>query len=134
MSAVKILVTTDGSNLSDKAVDTAIELAEQLGGSVVGMTAVLTPAPEGGFADEEQPVKDRLEAIARKAAAKSVPCEIVAEHAETVSQGVLACAARCNATYIVMASRGLGTFGALLLGSETQKVLSQADRPVLVVR
>jgi len=47
---------------------------------------------------------------------------------------VLACAARVNATYIVMASRGLGTFGALLLGSETQKVLSQADRPVLVVR
>ena len=33
MSAVKILVTTDGSNLSDKAVDTAIELAEQVGGS-----------------------------------------------------------------------------------------------------
>ena len=44
MSAVKILVTTDGSNLSDKAVDTAIGLAEQVGGSVVGMTAVLTPA------------------------------------------------------------------------------------------
>ena len=33
MSAVKILVTTDGSNLSDKAVDTAIGLAEQVGGS-----------------------------------------------------------------------------------------------------
>ena len=49
-------------------------------------------------------------------------------------RGVLACAARCNASYIVMASRGLGTFGALLLGSETQKVLSQADRPVLIVR
>lgn len=63
-----------------------------------------------------------------------MPCEVVVEHAETVSQGVLACAARVNATYIVMASRGLGTFGALLLGSETQKVLSQADRPVLVVR
>ena len=112
MSAVKILVTTDGSNLSDKAVDTAIELAEQVGGSVVGMTVVLS----------------------HKAAEKQVPCEVVVEHAETVSQGVLACAARVNATYIVMASRGLGTFGALLLGSETQKVLSQADRPVLVVR
>ena len=49
MSAVKILVTTDGSNLSDKAVDTAIELAEQVGGSVVGMTVVLSAAPAGGF-------------------------------------------------------------------------------------
>ena len=37
MSAVKILVTTDGSNLSDKAVDTAIELAEQLGGRGFGL-------------------------------------------------------------------------------------------------
>ena len=126
MSAVKILVTTDGSNLSDKAVDTAIELAEQVGGSVVGMA--------GGFTEEEPIVKERLEAISHKAAEKQVPCEVVVEHAETVSQGVLACAARVNATYIVMASRGLGTFGALLLGSETQKVLSQADRPVLVVR
>ena len=133
MSAVKILVTTDGSNLSDKAVDTAIELAEQVGGSVVGMTVVLS-APAGGFTEEEPIVKERLEAISHKAAEKQVPCEVVVEHAETVSQGVLACAARVNATYIVMASRGLGTFGALLLGSETQKVLSQADRPVLVVR
>ena len=129
MSAVKILVTTDGSNLSDKAVDTAIELAEQVGGSVV-----LSAAPAGGFTEEEPIVKERLEAISHKAAEKQVPCEVVVEHAETVSQGVLACAARVNATYIVMASRGLGTFGALLLGSETQKVLSQADRPVLVVR
>ena len=48
MSAVKILVTTDGSNLSDKAVDTAIELAEQVGGSVIGMTVVLSAAPAGG--------------------------------------------------------------------------------------
>ena len=53
MSAVKILVTTDGSNLSDKAVDTAIELAEQVGGSVVGMTVVLSAAPAGGFTEEE---------------------------------------------------------------------------------
>ena len=134
MSAVKILVTTDGSNLSDKAVDTAIELAEQVGGSVVGMTVVLSAAPAGGFTEEEPIVKERLEAISHKAAEKQVPCEVVVEHAETVSQGVLACAARVNATYIVMASRGLGTFGALLLGSETQKELSQADRPVLVIR
>lgn len=134
MSAVKILVTTDGSNLSDKAVETAVGLAGQLGGSLVGMTAVLSAAPEGGFKNEEPVVRERLEAIAHKAEAAGVPCELVAEHSETVAQGILACASRSNATYIVMASRGLGTFGALLLGSETQKVLSQADRPVLVVR
>ena len=71
MSAVKILVTTDGSNLSDKAVDTAIELAEQVGGSVVGMTVVLSAAPAGGFTEEEPIVKERLEAISHKAAVKA---------------------------------------------------------------
>ena len=45
MDAVKILVTTDGSNLSDKAVETAIELARQFDGTVIGMTAVLAPPP-----------------------------------------------------------------------------------------
>lgn len=131
MSAVKILVTTDGSNLSDKAVDTAVGLAEQLGGSLVGMTVALKAAAEAG---EKQAVAERLESISRKAAERQVPCETVVERAEAVADGVLACAARVDATYIVMASRGLGTFGALLLGSETQKVLSQADRPVLIVR
>lgn len=79
-------------------------------------------------------MKDRLDGISRKAAEKSVPCEVVAEHGETVSAAILECAQRCGASFIVMASRGLGTIGAFLLGSETQKVLAQADRPVLVVR
>lgn len=127
MDAVKILVTTDGSNLSDKAVETAIELARQFDGTVIGMTAVLAPPPAAGFVAEDQQTKDRLEAI-------SQPCEVVAEHGDSVAKAILECAARYDVRYIVMASRGLGTLGALLLGSETQKVLSLADRPVLVVR
>lgn len=134
MSAVKILVTTDGSNLSDKAVETAVELARQFDGQVVGMTAVLSPTPATGYAGEDPVVKERLEAIKRRASEKNVPCEIIAEHGETVSGVILACAERVAPSFIVMASRGLGTIGALLLGSETQKVLAQADRPVLVVR
>lgn len=134
MGAVKILVTADGSNLSDKAVETAIELARQFDGTVIGMTAVLSPPPAAGFIAEDQQVKDRLEVISRQAAEKNVPCEVVAEHSDSVAKAILECAHRLDVQYIVMASRGLGTIGALLLGSETQKVLSQADRPVLVVR
>ena len=40
MAGVKVLVTTDGSNLSDKAIDTAIDLTKQLGGELIGMTSV----------------------------------------------------------------------------------------------
>ena len=134
MSGVKILVTTDGSSLSDKAVDTAVELARQLGADLIGMTSVVAPAPLRGFEGEEETVKDRLNAVLRKASEKGVNCDIVAEHSDSISAGVLECARRNDVAFIVMASRGLGTIGALLLGSETQKVLHQADRPVLVVR
>ena len=49
MAGVKVLVTTDGSNLSDKAIDTAIDLTKQLGGELIGMTSVVGEAPTGGF-------------------------------------------------------------------------------------
>lgn len=134
MSNIKVLVTTDGSNLSDKAVETAIELTRRFEGSLVAVTAVLAPPPATGFEGEDQAVRERLEAISSKAAEKGVPCEVVAEHCSHIWEGILECAARHDVDYIVMASRGLGSIGSLLLGSETQKVLHEADRPVLVVR
>ena len=130
MAGVKVLVTTDGSNLSDKAIDTAIDLTKQLGGELIGMTSVVGEAPTGGFEAEDAAVRDRLAAISRK----GVPCEVVAEHADAIWKGVLACAVRHDVSFIVMASRGLGSIGSFLLGSETQKVLHQVDRPVLIVR
>ena len=134
MSDVKVLVTTDGSNLSEQAVDTAVKLAKALGGSLVGVTVVVAPPPAGGFECEDPAVRERLTKISDKAREGGVECEIVAEHAGTVWEGILECAHRLDVDYSVMASRGLGSFGSLLLGSETQKVLHQADRPVLVVR
>ena len=53
---------------------------------------------------------------------------------DSVAKGILECAREHDVQFIVMASRGLGTIGSLLLGSETQKVLHDADRPVLIVR
>ena len=53
MAGVKVLVTTDGSNLSDKAIDTAIDLTKQLGGELIGMTSVVGEAPTGGFEAED---------------------------------------------------------------------------------
>ena len=134
MTGVKVLVTTDGSNLSDKAIETAVELTAQLGGELIGMTSVVAPPPTGGFDAEDAAVRDRLAAISRKAEEKGVKCEVVAEHTDAVWKGVLECASRYDVAFIVMASRGLGSIGSLLRGSETQKVLHQADRPVLIVR
>ena len=71
MTGVKVLVTTDGSNLSDKAIETAVELTAQLGGELIGMTSVVAPPPEGGFDAEDAAVRDRLAAISRKAEEKA---------------------------------------------------------------
>ena len=124
-----IQVCTDGSSLSEKGVTTAVELAKTLGLPLLGMTVVKGDAPENGLEGEPQEVRDRLQTIAEEAQAAGVPYLILAEH-----EGILSVAMRYDARFIVMASRGLGSLGSLFLGSETQKTLAEADRPVLVIR
>lgn len=121
-----IEVCTDGSELSLKGVDTAVELAQSLKLPLVGMTAVVD-----GKMDLAQ---KRLADVVRKAKAAGIEYETVAEPCKAPYEGILAVGRRYDARFIVMASRGLSTFGSLLLGSETQKTLSAADRPVLVIR
>lgn len=130
-----IEVCTDGSPLSEKGVETACELAKSLGLPLVGMTSVLSkPNAVHGLDHEDETIKDRLYFIRDRAAEYGVECQLVAEHCQAPWQGILAVARRYDARFIVMASRGLGSLGSLILGSETQKVLAQADRPVLVIR
>ena len=112
---VKVLVTTDGSNLSDKAVESAVALSKALG-ALIGVTAVPAPPPAAGFQAEDEAVRDRLAAISRKAEEAGVECEVVAEHPDAVWKAILECADRHDVSYIVMASRGLGSIGSFLLG------------------
>ena len=121
-----IQVCTDGSPLSEKGVDTAVELAKSLNLPLLGMTSVSGAPVEGGL--------ERLHYIRDAAQAAGIRYELVAEHSQAPWQGILAVARRYDARFIVMASRGLGSLGSLILGSETQKVLASADRPVLVIR
>ena len=124
-----VQVCTDGSDLSHKGIESAVEIAKALHLPVVGMTAVLSkPNTVHGLEHEDKAVQERLAAVKNLAEAAEIPYELVAEHC------ILNVADRHDARFIVMASRGLGTLGSLILGSETQKVLAQADRPVLVIR
>ncbi len=123
-----IQVCTDGSKISDKAVTEAIAMAQKMGLPLVAVTVV-----SGRLAERDE-VRKRLTEIAEKAKEAGVACELVAEEAQAPYLGILAVAARKNARLIVMASRGLGSIESVFLGSETQKVLASADRPVLVVR
>lgn len=129
-----IQVCTDGSSLSEKGVTTAVELAKTLGLPLLGMTVVKGDAPENGLEGEPQEVRDRLQTIVEEAEAAGIRYQVIAEHAATPHEGILDVAMRYDARFIVMASRGLSSLGSLFLGSETQKTLAEADRPVLVIR
>ncbi len=128
-----VQVCTDGSTLSEKGIETAVELAKSLGIPLVGMTSVVSKANAANGVEDEA-IRARLAEIEAMAKTAGVQCQVVAEPCAAPWEGILAVAKRYDARFIVMASRGLGSLGSLILGSETQKVLAQVDRPVLVIR
>jgi nucleotide-binding universal stress UspA family protein len=141
----KLLVATDGSDLSKKATDTAVALARSLGASLVGVTAVdaypyggvgqIDPAAYSEFqAWASAQAFDRLAALETAARAAGVKCEALLRQGAPPWRAILDTAAENGCDAIVMASHGRKGVSALLIGSETQHVLSQATLPVLVVR
>ena len=75
-----------------------------------------------------------LGAIEKAAQQAGVPCASVTVTGEYPADTILATAARRKCDLIVMASHGRRGLAGVLLGSETQKVLTHAKVPVLVVR
>jgi len=141
----KLLVATDGSELSKKAVDTAVALARSLGASLVGVTAVdaypyagvgqMEPAAYSEFqAVASAQAFDRLAALETAAREAGVACECLSRQGAPPWRAILDTAAEHGCDAIVMASHGRRGVGALLLGSETQHVLAQSTLPVIVVR
>ena len=139
----RILVPTDGSDITTKAVQTAIGMAKVMGAQIQ-VISVKEPFPYSAIS-EMQPVppqeffdaQERVAAARVKEAtdaAKGVTC-----HGHTVEalhpwEAILDHAKAQGCDLIVMASHGRRGVSALLLGSETQKVLTHGRLPVLVVR
>ena len=140
-----VLVATDGSPRSEKAIAVAVELAKALKVTLYGCTA--TPSfPYYGLGEINK--EGEAEYLTRVGAA-AIDCLNVVEKAagsagvryvgiiksqEEPHFAILQVAREQDCEMIVMASRGHSKIASMLLGSETQKVLAQADRPVLVVR
>jgi nucleotide-binding universal stress UspA family protein len=144
----KILVATDGSSLSKKAVTSAISLAALTGASLVALK-VIPRYPqsyfEGGlalqatevgriekqWADEGQAVVDEVKKLAELQGVKTRPLTV---KSDIVSEAVIATAKKNKCDLIVMASHGRKGVKRLLLGSETNQVLAHSHIPVLVLR
>ncbi len=144
----RILVATDGSTLSKKAVNSAISLAALCGAELIAIKVVprypqsyfegsipLTVEDvkrvEKQWAEDGQAVVD---AVKKVAAAKGVSVKAVTVKSDLVSDALIAAATKHKADLIVMASHGRKGIKRLLLGSETQHVLTHSHVPVLVLR
>ncbi|GAB4397143.1 MAG: universal stress protein [Rhodoferax sp.] len=144
----KILVATDGSTLSKKAVNSAIDLAALCQASLVALTVVprypqsyfegglALQASEVGrieqqWADEGQAVVDAVKA---QAEAQGVKTRAVTVKSDVISDAIIATAKKHKCELIVMASHGRKGVKRLLLGSETHQVLTHSHIPVLVLR
>lgn len=142
-----ILIPTDGSDSSQHAVRTGIGLAKTHHARVTGIHVIpdyhLLIAYEGAFdpvTEEriEQEAKSRaekyLEFVRSAAAEASVPCDTICETSDHPYDAILKAAEARKCDLIVMTSHGRKGLAAVLLGSETRKVLTHAKIPVLVVR
>jgi nucleotide-binding universal stress UspA family protein len=141
-----LLVPTDGSVLSEAAVQMAVALARETGARVTGVHVVpefhvlaygaemLVDTEERFIRGARQHADDYLKAIAKVAAESGVECDTVATTRAHPYEGIIGTAKQQGCDLIVMASHGRGGVRALLLGSETQKVLTHSQIPVLVVR
>lgn len=144
----RILVATDGSKLSDKAVDHALALADMTGAELVALNVVPSyPSTyfEGGVAVASAEV-DRVEqqwlsdaqrivnAVKAKGQLREVKVRASTVKSELVAEAIIAAAKRHKCDLIVMTSHGRRGIKRMLLGSETQQVLTHSQTPVLVLR
>ncbi|MGO9135195.1 MAG: universal stress protein [Methylovirgula sp.] len=141
-----ILIPTDGSELSEKAVSHGIALAKAIGAKITVLTVLppfhtLTTDPQM-IEDTPAAYQARMQAhaetvlgdAAREAQAAGVTCETIQIEHEHPYLAIIDTAGAKPCDLIVMASHGRHGISAIVLGSETVKVLTHSKIPVLVYR
>lgn len=142
----KILVPTDGSELSDKAVAAAVEVARTAGGQLVALSVAepypYSPIGETAFTPDlaayEQKAMDlarqNVDKVALAARQGEVQCETHTIQSFNPYEEIVKLAEKSGCDVIFMASHGRKGLNRLFVGSETQKVLAHSTLPVLVFR
>ena len=141
----RILVPTDGSEITSKAVATALDLAKAGSGQLFTISvkepfpysaiSEMQPVPPQEFYDaQERIAAARVKAVVDAANAAGVTCNGHTVEALHAWEAILDHAKNQQCDLIVMASHGRRGVAALLLGSETQRVLIHSLLPVLIVK
>lgn len=142
----RILVPTDGSPVSERAADAAIDFARACGSEIVALSVAV---PEPAFQSLEGAVpwdpglqmdlmmkqaEEYANALAGRARKAGVPCTTVANCALDPAEAIGDVAREHGCDLIVMGSHGRRGLSRLLAGSVTQGVLAYAPAPVMVLR
>jgi nucleotide-binding universal stress UspA family protein len=142
----RILIPTDGSEFSEKAIAHGLEIAKVLGSTVTVLRVVAPPSPivmegvvvtypiEEARAQAMEAVGKQFKVLEERANASGVKmtCRMI-EH-DQPWRAICDAASEGNIDLIIMASHGRRGVSALVLGSETHKVLTHSTTPVLVYR
>jgi nucleotide-binding universal stress UspA family protein len=140
-----ILIPTDGSDLSDEAIQYGTALAQAVRAKVTGVT-VSAPfhflSVPDKVADTIESYRQRMTTVAAQRLAKlkeaagtaGINCEVVHVEHEHPYRAIIDVANTRLCDLIVMASHGRRGISAIVLGSETVKVLTHSTIPVLVYR
>ena len=144
----RILVATDGSTLSKKAVTSAIALAARHDADLVAIN-VIPRYPKGyfdgavAFSPEDigrverqwaEKAQAMLDTVKSRAEQSGVRIKTATVNSDLVAESIVAAAKKHKSDLIVMASHGRKGIKRILLGSETQHVLTHSSIPVLVLR
>ena len=141
-----ILIPTDGSDLSRKAILYGVQLAKESGAKVTGLTVtepyqaagmdtVFVPVDLGDYEEQSRILSEKaIDQVKMAAQAAGVSCETIREVNDRPYRAIIDVAQALGCDLIVMASHGRRGISALLLGSETAKVLTHSTIPVLVYR
>ena len=144
----RILIATDGSQLSDMAVESGLSLAGLTGASVIALKVV--PRYPRSYFDGTLPVEaadikriekqwadaaqELVDKVKVQGTDEGVTVKTVVAKSDLIAEAVIAAAKKHKCDLIVMASHGRKGLKRLLLGSETQHVLTHSHIPVLVLR
>ena len=143
-----LLVPTDGSELSEGVVERAVSFAREAGARITffyarpdfpvsfyGEGALVDPMTPEKFAEmAERQAQEILSKAVREAKAAGVECTTATAVSDTPYEAIIQTANEHGCDLIFMASHGRRGLSGLILGSETQKVLTHSDIPVLVYR
>ena len=141
-----VLLPTDGSKLSEVAVRMGVQLAKTVNASVTGFcvmpefhvftykTEMLEDTKTEFAKDSKAHATQYLSVIESVAKAAGVKCDVASATHDHPHEAIIKVAKQRGCDLIVMASHGRKGMQAVLLGSETQKVLTHSHIPVLVCR